>query len=159
MSSLFYKKLDKLAVGTGCSLAGDLLYMEKFVLISTRGEQMFQYEARVLRIVDGDTLWLDVDLGFKVRMQTDVRLAHVNAPEVVNYTLDGITNPAIVYLNQCVPVGSVCIVDILRAEKYGRWLGVTRYLKGSTSRDEILRKRSNLNDELVNKGFAKIYKG
>jgi micrococcal nuclease len=119
---------------------------------------MFQYEAQVLRIVDGDTLWLSVDLGFKIHYQIDVRLAHINAPEIANFTLDGITNPAIIYINQCVPVGSTCVVEISRAEKYGRWLGTIFYLKGSKLRDEILRAGSSLNDELVARGYAKVYK-
>jgi len=120
---------------------------------------MFQYEAMVMRIVDGDTIWLDVDLGFKVRMQVDVRLAHIDTPELVNYGLKGVSSPAIEYVNQCVPPGAVCVVNIIRAEKYGRWLAEIYYKPGSVDRDEILRSGTNLNDELVKKGFAKAYEG
>jgi endonuclease YncB( thermonuclease family) len=120
---------------------------------------MFQYEAEVLRIVDGDTLWLEVHLGFKIRLEVDVRLANLNAPDVVQWTPSGLSEPAMNYVSQCVPPGSTCIVDIQRAEKYGRWLAVIYYLKGSTDREEIGRSGHNLNDELIKLGLAQQYSG
>ncbi len=118
---------------------------------------MFQYEANVIRIVDGDTLLLDVDLGFTLRLKVRVRLARVQAPELANWAADGLHNPAIDWLNEVIPPGSVVVVDIMKTEKYGRWLGTLRYKRGSTSRDDILRAGVVLNDELVSKGFAKKY--
>lgn len=120
---------------------------------------MFQYEATVIRIVDGDTLWLRVDLGFKIRVDVDVRLAHINTPEKLNYGISGVIDPAMLYINNCIPPGSTCVVEISRAEKWGRWLGTIRYLKGSTSRDDILRSGTVLNDELVKNGLARSYEG
>ena len=35
---------------------------------------MFEYAATVVRVVDGDTIYFDVDLGFFIRMTMDVRL-------------------------------------------------------------------------------------
>lgn len=118
---------------------------------------MFQYEAVVLRIVDGDTLWLNLDLGFKVHVEIDVRLAHINAPELVHWTESGLSDPAITYVTECVPPGSTCVVDISKADKYGRWLGVVRFLPGVTDRYEIIRSGRVLNDELKEKGFAVSY--
>lgn len=43
---------------------------------------MYEYSAKVVRVVDADTLILDVDLGFEVRKKMRVRLAEVNAPEL-----------------------------------------------------------------------------
>jgi micrococcal nuclease len=42
---------------------------------------MYEYTARVIRVVDGDTLWLDVDLGFDVARKDSFRLWGINAPE------------------------------------------------------------------------------
>lgn len=120
---------------------------------------MFQYEARVLRIVDGDTLWLDLDLGFKIRHEVDVRLAGVNTPETVNYTAQGIDDPAARFVAERVPPGSVCIVDITRREKYGRWLARVLFVPGEVDRVKILQAPRVLNDELIAAGLAKAYNG
>lgn len=120
---------------------------------------MFQYEATVIRIVDGDTLWLNVDLGFKIHYEIDVRLADVNTPEVVKYGVSGISDPAKAYVQQCVPPGSVCVVDISRPEKYGRWLARIYYQPGVSDRSKILANPRVLNDELVQRGFAQRYEG
>jgi micrococcal nuclease len=43
---------------------------------------MYNYNAKVVRWVDGDTVLLDIDLGFFVTRQERIRLARVNAPEL-----------------------------------------------------------------------------
>jgi len=43
---------------------------------------MYQYNAKIVRWVDGDTVILDIDLGFYVTRQERVRLARINAPEL-----------------------------------------------------------------------------
>lgn len=42
---------------------------------------MYEYKAKVINVVDGDTFDLDVDLGFKIHMQIRVRLLGVDTPE------------------------------------------------------------------------------
>tara|TARA_R110002020_G_scaffold240658_2_gene453687 strand:+ start:9373 stop:9711 length:339 start_codon:yes stop_codon:yes gene_type:complete len=42
---------------------------------------MWEYHAEVLRVVDGDTVDVRVDLGFKVHFNVRVRLHGLNAPE------------------------------------------------------------------------------
>lgn len=51
---------------------------------STAGDQWprYQYRATLVRIIDGDTAVLDVDLGLEVHARPRVRLAGYNAPEV-----------------------------------------------------------------------------
>lgn len=43
---------------------------------------MFEYKAKVIRVVDGDTLELELDLGFDTFRKEKVRLARVDTPEV-----------------------------------------------------------------------------
>lgn len=43
---------------------------------------MWEYRARAVRVHDGDTLTVEVDLGFTARVEIDVRLADVWAPEL-----------------------------------------------------------------------------
>ena len=42
---------------------------------------MCQYQATIVRVVDGDTVVAGVDLRFTIRQQMELRLAHLNAPE------------------------------------------------------------------------------
>ena len=42
---------------------------------------MFEYKARVTRVVDGDTVDFDVDLGFNVHIKVRGRLLNVDTPE------------------------------------------------------------------------------
>jgi micrococcal nuclease len=120
---------------------------------------MFQYLARVVNIIDGDTLKLDIDLGFKVHVLETVRLAHIDTPETINYRATGLSDPAKIYIADNVPIGSYCVVEITRQEKYGRWLADLFFCPGVSEPLEILKNPRVLNDELVRQGFAKRYEG
>jgi micrococcal nuclease len=41
-----------------------------------------QYPAKVVRIIDGDTIVADIDLGFDITMTKSVRLYGIDAPEI-----------------------------------------------------------------------------
>lgn len=120
---------------------------------------MFQYQAQVIRIVDGDTIWLDIDLGFRMHMEIDVRLAGVNTPETVSYKVGGIVDPAAVYVAKWIPPGATCVVDISKPDKYGRWLARIMFQPGVVDRMKILENPRVLNDELIAEGLAKAYSG
>lgn len=42
----------------------------------------FEYNARLVRVVDGDTLDLEIDVGFRLKTTQRVRLMGYNAPEL-----------------------------------------------------------------------------
>ncbi len=42
---------------------------------------LYTYRATVVRVVDGDTCMLSIDLGFHVTIQRPARLRGINAPE------------------------------------------------------------------------------
>jgi endonuclease YncB( thermonuclease family) len=118
-----------------------------------------QYVCTMDRDVDGDTLWLNIDLGFRVTMLVDVRLAHLDTPEVETYTLQGLSEPGMDYVRAVLPPGAVCVATITREEKYGRWLADILYLPGVTDPKVILQTGRDLNNELLQKGLAKPYEG
>lgn len=43
---------------------------------------MYQYKAKLNRVVDGDTVNLTIDLGFRLIYTANCRLAGINAPEM-----------------------------------------------------------------------------
>lgn len=78
---------------------------------------MFEYAARVERVVDGDTLVVMIDLGFHVFTRTRVRLANV-------YVAEGASSAAS-YLRCLVEGKDVVIVTRRdRSDLYGRYVAV-----------------------------------
>ncbi len=76
----------------------------------------FEYQARVARVVDGDTIVLDVDLGFGVWLhQQNFRLLGVNARE--KSEIGGAE--ARRNLSALAPVGSEVTVRSVKPDKYG----------------------------------------
>jgi micrococcal nuclease len=43
---------------------------------------MYQYKAKILDIIDGDTLKVELSLGFDIYHRVTLRLTDINAPEV-----------------------------------------------------------------------------
>jgi micrococcal nuclease len=105
---------------------------------------MFEYQAKLVRVIDGDTLVLDVDLGFHVSIREKFRLAGINAPEVD--TAEG--REAKKFIASQVDGGIIVIrtEKALKQEKYGRWLAT------------ILVGDVIINDLMVQSGHAVMYK-
>lgn len=111
---------------------------------------IYEYRAKVSRIVDGDTVWLDVDLGFHVRATLEFRLEGLNTPEVVGaQKTAGLASKA--ELERLLGLGDIRVVS-MKTEKYGRYLA-TLYVTPA-GQPEI-----NVNDALLSGGFAKPYSG
>jgi micrococcal nuclease len=84
---------------------------------------MYEYRATVLRVLDGDTVELLVDLGFKVHTRQVVRLEGVDAPKLEQIGGNPAGHAAKRWLEDRVlgmPVHVRTIKD--RTEKYGRYL-------------------------------------
>jgi len=43
---------------------------------------MYEYKANLIRVIDGDTIFVDVDLGFHIHVKSYLRFARINAPEL-----------------------------------------------------------------------------
>lgn len=88
---------------------------------------MNEYGCMVENVIDGDTLKLHVDLGFHIWLHVTVRLAKVNAPELLS--IGGATSKAFVLAE--IADAMVFKVSTHRQEKYGRWLGQFFYQRKS----------------------------
>ncbi len=111
---------------------------------------MYQYKAKVDRIVDGDTIDVVIDLGFKITTYQRIRLARINTPETYNVKKDseeyqkGMEAKNFVEQRMADNNYEILLETEKVQEKYGRYIG-TIWLADS----EV-----TLNDELVKKGFA-----
>jgi micrococcal nuclease len=106
--------------------------------------------ARVLRVIDGDTVELSIDLGFDISQMRSCRLAGINAPEVHGATKEaGLASKA--YLSELLRPGLDLVCQTIKTnDKYGRYLAklYTNDANGATY---------CINDKLVAAGQA-IYK-
>jgi len=111
---------------------------------------LYSYRANITSIHDGDTLTVDIDLGFGVWLREQkLRLYGINAPELS--TAEGKNSrDAIVGL-----LGSNTAVDIEtkkpegEKEKYGRWLATIWVVSNGVT--------TNVNHWMVTNGYAKPF--
>lgn len=112
---------------------------------------MFEYGAKVVSVVDGDTVDLSVDLGFDVQFNQRFRLYGINAPET--HSKDAAEKKkgleTMNWLKEKLPVGTEVIVKTEKdkQEKFGRYLA------------SIVLQGMDLNKNMVMLGFAKEYFG
>jgi micrococcal nuclease len=122
----------------------------------TMGEKiMFEYYVKkVTKIVDGDTIDVDIDLGFDISFSSRVRLAGIDTPE--SRTKDkaekelGLQSKE--YLAKHLKDAKSVVIKtekINSTEKFGRVLGWV-YINGDTV---------SLNDMMINDGYAWGYMG
>lgn len=107
---------------------------------------MYEYSARIRKVVDGDTVDLDVDLGFSVHMHQRVRLIGVNCAEHGTIAGDDATAYTKAWFEQYGPDVVLRTVKD-RNDKYGRMLG------------QIAASTRILNDDLITAGHAVYYDG
>lgn len=110
---------------------------------------MWEYFADVLRVVDGDTVDVRVDLGFNVHFKVRVRLHGLNAPESRTRNKEekirGLA--AKERLEELCKDGRI-IVKSHGVGKFGRCLGELKTLSGR-----------NINKTLISEGHAVEYHG
>ncbi len=104
-----------------------------------------RYSAIVRRIVDADTLDLDVDMGFRAwRIRERFRLAGINAPEMRG-PQRAAGQAAKAWLEAALPIGAVIVIESAKdPDNFGRW--IARVWCDGTC----------LNDALVEAGHAEV---
>ena len=116
---------------------------------------MYEYNVKkVTKIVDGDTIDVDIDLGFNISFSQRVRLAGIDTPE--SRTKDAREKALGLEVKNKVKVSMESAKKVViktelpdSTEKYGRILGWV-YLDDSTK---------SLNEQLIEEGYAWGYMG
>jgi micrococcal nuclease len=87
---------------------------------------MYEYKATVLKVIDGDTVDVRVDLGFHIFQDMRLRLYRIDAPELRGKTEEERKAAVLArsFLGQLLPVGKTLRVMTLKdkTEKFGRFL-------------------------------------
>lgn len=104
------------------------------------------YAVTVIKVTDGDTLRVDIDLGFDIRKYETIRLHGINAPEL--NTVEG--KAAASWVRLWVAQHDNLVATTIKGnEKYGRWLAVVTATDDGTV----------LNDNIVTAGHAMPWSG
>jgi micrococcal nuclease len=116
---------------------------------------MFEYYVKkVTKVVDGDTIDVEIDLGFDISFSSRVRLAGIDTPE--SRTTDkmekalGLEVKA--YLKNAIDGAKTVVIKTEKmdsSEKYGRILGWV-FLDGSNI---------SINEQMISEGYAWGYMG
>ena len=91
---------------------------------------MYEYKAMVDRVVDGDTLDIVIDVGFKITTHQRIRLAHVDTPETyrVAHTSEeykkGLAAKQYVEKRLADNQNTIKINTYKYTGKYGRYIGI-----------------------------------
>jgi micrococcal nuclease len=116
---------------------------------------MYQYKCKIIKVLDGDTVDIDLDLGFKIILANQrVRLAGVDTPEsrttIAEEKVRGVLSKK--KLAEKLPIGSWQIIETQKPDsnddKFGRILGVI-----------ILEDGTRVNEWLIQNNYAVPYKG
>lgn len=116
---------------------------------------MYQYRAKILKVLDGDTVQVDLDLGFNIVLSNQkVRLAGIDTPE--SRTANTEEKPRGLLskkkLQEKLPVGSYAMIETLKSDsnddKFGRILGVF-----------ITEDGTRVNQWMIDNNYAVLYLG
>lgn len=116
---------------------------------------MYQYKCKIIKVLDGDTVDIDLDLGFKIILANQrVRMAGIDTPEsrttIAEEKVRGQLSKK--KLAEKLPIGSWQIIETQKPDsnddKFGRILGIF-----------ILEDGTRVNDWLIQNNYAVPYKG
>jgi len=119
---------------------------------------MYEYKCKIVKVVDGDTADVDIDLGFGVWMKKQrIRFAGIDTPESRTRDLEekkyGLAAKAFVEAH--LPVGSIRTLTTVKDErgKFGRILGKFK------AYDDYTDAWVNLNQLMIIKHYGVEYSG
>ena len=110
---------------------------KKLKIVSDRS---FTYRARVERVVDGDTIWCVVDLGFGIKTRQKLRLRGINSPELQMPAGERAKR----YLVRKLRRNAQIIIGTSKADKFDRYLA------------DIWADQKYINQQLVKAGHAVV---
>lgn len=115
---------------------------------------------KVIRIVDGDTIDIEIDLGFDLTKKERVRLGGIDTPEKRTKNLEekAMGLEATEYLTALLDGAPQLTVTTEKDGKFGRMIG-TLYLSPDMLPDSSNSTGSSINQAMIDDGFAWKYDG
>jgi len=122
----------------------------KFVKSTANRKHLYTYKAYIKKIIDGDTLWVNVDCGFKIWAKQKIRLRGIDTPNTE--TKKGIE--ATKFVSKELKGLPFVIIKSHGRDKYDRYLTDVFYLKGEEDPQVVLEKGKFLNQRLLDESLA-----
>jgi micrococcal nuclease len=114
---------------------------------------MYEYKAKLRKVVDGDTVDLDVDLGFYMTAAIRFRVLGVDTPELRGGTDEtkAKAREAKAFVIEALSSAKHIAITTSKADSFGRWLARIRYWPT----DDLT--VVDLSEELIRRGLGTIY--
>lgn len=112
-------------------------------------ELLYTYKATVKKVIDDDTLWADIDLGFRFWTERKLRLRGIDAAEIEK------GKAASDFVKRTLARVPFVVVKLSGRDKFDRYLTDLFYLEGTEDREKVLREGKFLNQELLDLGLAR----
>lgn len=108
---------------------------------------MYEYKAKLVRVIDGDTIEVNIDLGFDITFKQKIRLARIDTAEIFRPSCDAEREHGLIatdFVKHFLSAENLIIKTKKdKKGKYGRLLA------------EVFVDNYNLNDALITEGFEK----
>ncbi len=111
----------------------------------------YLYKAEVRDVIDADTVLLDIDLGFEVIRRQSIRLARIDAPP--RDTQQGAAGRR--FVRKQLAVARTVVVNTRKYDIHRRYVAHVFYAFNNRGIESTFLKGRYLNQELIDKGFAK----
>lgn len=122
----------------------------KFIKSTATRKHLYTYKAYVTKIIDGDTIWVTIDCGFKIWVKQKIRLRGINTPSAE--TQKGLESTK--FVSKELWGLPFVVIKSHGRDKYDRYLTDLFYLKGEENPLVVLQKGKFLNQVLLDKGLA-----
>ena len=111
----------------------------------------YLYKAEVRDVIDADTVLLDIDLGFEVIRRQSIRLARIDAPP--RDTRKGAAGRR--FVREQLAVARTVVINTRKYDIHRRYVAHVFYAFNNRGIESTFLKGRYLNQELIDKGFAK----
>lgn len=123
---------------------------------------MYEYKALVERVVDGDTIDVIIDLGFKTWKKVRVRMEGINTPESRTRDLEE-KKRGLAAKDRLVEIlkynNNECTLKVSGVGKFGRAIASVYVDTLSPASDQSSMTEINVNKQLIEEGHAVAYDG
>jgi endonuclease YncB( thermonuclease family) len=126
----------------------------RFTSIKADPMRLYTYRAKVVRVIDGDTLFTDVDCGFGVWIKQRLRLRGIDAPELS--TDEGVRTRD--FVDKTLSEACFVVLSTDRTDKYDRYVADVFYGPDVKTPSETLENGVYLNQQLLDEGLAASYR-
>jgi len=117
---------------------------------------MYTYKAKVIKVIDGDTIDCEIDLGFHIKITKRVRLSGIDAFESNSRVLEDREKAAKAKAKLTFTLTNkyvILVTELDKADKYGRVLGSIYESK------KEFETNNSINLKLIQEGLAIPYDG